>query len=52
MAEKSVDEFGRMIQGAQSAAPLPDTEWIHDDPVTHERPAPVPDATVEDESGL
>lgn len=52
MPEKSVDEFGRLLRGPQSAAPLPDTEWIHDDPITHERPTPVPDATVDDESGL
>lgn len=52
MPEKSVDEFGRLVSGAQTAAPLPDTEWIHDDPVSHERPTPVPDATAEDESGL
>lgn len=39
MSEKPVDEFGRMAAGAQSAAPLPDTTWIHDDPITHEPPA-------------
>ncbi|GAA2175010.1 hypothetical protein GCM10009846_23170 [Agrococcus versicolor] len=38
MSEKFVDEMGRLVQGPQSASPLPDTEWIEDDPVTHERP--------------
>ncbi|WP_175414162.1 hypothetical protein [Agrococcus sp. SGAir0287] len=52
MTEKSVDEMGRLVSGVQSASPLPDTEWIHDDPITHERPAPTPDATAEDESQL
>lgn len=52
MTEKSVDEFGRMVRGDQTASPLPDTEWIHDDPVTHERPEREVDASAEDESGL
>jgi hypothetical protein len=37
MSEKFVDEMGRLVQGPQSASPLPETEWIQDDPVTHER---------------
>ena len=49
MTEKSVDEMGRLLSGAQTASPLPDTEWIHDDPVTHERPTPTQDVTADDE---
>ena len=43
MSEKFVDEMGRLVQGPQSASPLPETEWIQDDPVTHE-PRVVADA--------
>lgn len=34
--EKVIDEFGRDIRHPQPSSPLPETAWIHNDPITHE----------------